>query len=99
MNRGEMLEKLMERMRELGLEQIVNHSIESEYCGSSLHIFSHIRQISHVFRMRVEVPMDEVDSLIEYDGEYQWIAADLMNNQGLTVCVKKQWTLQCNFDS
>ena len=99
MKRGELLERLMERMKALGLGEIVNHSIESEYCGSSLHIFSHIRQISHVFRMRVEVSMDEVDSWIEHDGEHQWIAVDSMDNQRITVCVKKQWTLQCNFDN
>ena len=43
--------------------------------------------------------MVEVDSLMEYDGEYQWIAVDSMNNQRLTFCVKKKWTLQSNFDS
>ena len=85
----------MERMKALGLAEIVNPSIESEYCGSSLHIFSHIRQISHVFRMRVEVSMHELDSLIGYEGEHQWIAVDSMDNQKITVFDKKQWTLQC----
>ena len=54
--------------------------MEREHCGSSLHILlSHIRQINHLFRMRVDLTKADVYPLIEYDAEHRWIAIDAMD--------------------
>eukprot|EP01084_Bolivina_argentea_P134314 236941_1 len=98
-----MYERIVERLNGLYCEDrkrdIVSGMIAKyEYIGESLHIFSHIKQTCHVFRIYLNENMINVNKELVYDGEYKWYLVEDMNKKALTMCVKKQWMIHVNFD-
>ena len=78
------------------------------YIGTSVHIFSHIRQISYVFNIVLNGGKPCQASLIEdksvkrgtnvKNNQFQWLDQESMNKKELTTCVEKIWKTKRNHD-
>ncbi len=99
--KDKMYESIVGRLNELddcedgGINGMIDRY---EYIGESFHIFSHIKQICHVFRTYWNGNEIGVEKELGYDGEYKWYSMEEMNKKQLTMCVKKQWMVHVNFN-
>eukprot|EP01083_Nonionella_stella_P193847 715450_1 len=98
LDKEHMFTKLVERLNELYGNEKNDWIANYEYVGSSLHIFSHIKQTCHVFRIYLDDQQMDTKKGLVYDGDYKWLSFQEMNAKKLTMCVKKQWKIHVNFD-
>ena len=90
-----MYEAIVKRVNALFHEEITEMVEKFEYIGSFLHIFSHIHQNCHVFRIYLD---KKTKKEIIFDRDYEWNSVQSVDTKKLTMCVKKQWLIHRNFD-